>query len=109
MSGEIYDLKEEDIAVKEDRGERIDIKDIIGKKIIVYKYDLRDSQYHEGEYAIIDIDVEGDTIDHKRLLMTSSKVLLDQLEKWQVKLPFRAIIEQRKSDKWKYYSFKPIE
>ena len=110
MGDEIYDLKEEDMPKQEERGERVDIKEIIGKSIIIYKYDLRDSQYHDGKYAMIDIDIEGDeTIDHKRLLMTSSMVLLEQLDRWCIKMPYRAIIEQRKSDKWKYYSFKPIE
>ena len=110
MGDEIYDLKEEDMEGDDERLESVNIKEVLGKNIIVYKYYVRDSQYHSGKYAIIDIDIEGDeTIDHKRILMTSSKVLMEQLYRWVLKMPFRATIEQRKSDKWNYYSFKAIE
>ena len=115
MGDEIYDLTQRDLGYgkeeEEDQGEWLGVKDILGKKIVVYRYDLRDSDYHEGQYAMIDIDVEEENgmIDHKRILTTSSKVLLEQLERWVVKMPFRATIEQREGGKWKYFSFKPIK
>ena len=110
MGDEIYELKKSDVVEDDDQLKSINVNDVLEKKIIVYSYVSKDSPYHDGKYAMIDIDVEGDgTIEHKRVLMTSSKVLLDQLKKWEDKMPFRAVIEQRKSDKWKYYSFKPIE
>lgn len=105
MGDEIYDLKNEDMTVQEDRGDRIDIKEVLERRIIIYKYDIRDSQYHNGQYAMIDIDVEGDgLIDHKRLLMTSSKVLISQLSKYGDKMPYRTVISKKKGDKWTYYT-----
>ena len=116
MDDEIYDITDKDFINEsylnenqKDQKDRIDIKEVIGKEIVVYKCDIKDSQYHEGEYAIIDIDLEGDTGGHEKTLITSSKVLLDQLERYASIMPFRAIIEQKKGNKWKYYSFKPVK
>jgi hypothetical protein len=101
---DIYDITEDDVGKTYDE-ESISIKEILGKRIIIYNFELRSSIFHEGEYVIIQIGIneQNDATD-RRLLMTSSKVLIEQLKKFMVKMPYRCVINKIKGGKWSYYS-----
>jgi hypothetical protein len=101
---DIYDITEDDVD-KTYNEDSINIKEILGKRIVIYNFELRPSLFNEGDYAIIQIGINEDHgITDRRLLMTSSRVLIEQLKRFMVKMPFRCIINKIKGGKWSYYS-----
>lgn len=94
----IYDLTENDVGA-DISGERVDIKDVIGKNIVIKDMSTRPSTFHNGDYAVIQL--AGD-----RVLMTSSSILIEQIRDIKDKLPIRCQISEHESAKkhMTYYS-----
>ena len=87
------DFAKEDAKIE---GEKIKIEEVLGKKIIVFKYKIRESKF-DGNYASIQIKYQ----EKKRAIFTGSKILIEQLTKYQDYLPFEAIIKKV----GRYYTF----
>ena len=108
MSDQIYDLTRDDIGTTIMEGDRIDIKEVVDKVIIVSEFKVRQSDFYETNYVVVQIKYDEDEQVYQ--FTTSSKVLIDELQKLESKIPFRAIIVSRRSEKSKrqYYCFAPI-
>ena len=96
MNDEIRDLEENDIITPTMfNGDQIDTADVLDKEIVIYDYATRPSQFSEGDFAIVQIEIGGE----KRVLMTGAKVLMKSLEKNNEKMPYRCRIIGIKSPK----------
>ena len=106
MGDEIYDLTDADVKGDFDNvGDRITIDEILEKEIVIYEYSLKPSLFHNGDYATVLVDLyEDDGLTDKRVLFTSSKVLIEQLEKFKAKMPYKTMINKKHGDKWVYYT-----
>ena len=81
-------------------GSRIHMKDVLNREIIVLGFKTRDTKFKEydsGKYIILQIELDGE----KRVLFTSSKVLLNQAESYRDKFPFITCIIKHKD----FYTF----
>ena len=78
-------------------GDRVTIRSIINLPIVVKRFRLLKSKHHEGDYAIVEATQGTQEINFS----TSSKVLMDQLEKAKDHMPFEATIVTQKN----YYTF----
>ncbi|VUT25511.1 MAG: hypothetical protein MASP_01020 [Candidatus Methanolliviera sp. GoM_asphalt] len=98
---EITDLTDDDVFNFD--GDRVGIEDCLGENLIFKGMSTRPSDFHNGNYAVIEIRNEGN--GDNNILMTSSAVLMEQIEKRRDKLPFRATIKEQKSVKgFNYYT-----
>jgi len=78
-------------------GDKIKINDIINNEIIIIEYKIGSSKYKDKDYLTLQIKYN----DEKFVIFTGSNVLIDQIKKYENKIPFITTI--RKINK--YYSF----
>lgn len=78
-------------------GEKIKLKDILDKEILVTGYSIHRSKFKDENYLTVQFEIGG----KRHVLFTGSCVLTDQIEKYAEKIPFLAIIR----DFGKYYAF----
>jgi hypothetical protein len=102
---DITDLTEEDMPTQMFDGERIGIEDVLGENIVIRDMTTRPSSFSEGEYAIIQIEKDGEPY----VILTGASVLMKQIREKEDKLPIRCrIIEQQSTrSKYKYYILAP--
>ena len=79
-------------------GNKISIKEIENKPIFIIGYRLFPSKYDSEECMALQLEFEG----NQRVLFTGSKVLIDQMKKYNDKLPFEATVIRPDN---KYYTF----
>ncbi len=60
----------------EREGEKIKWNTILGNEIVIRGYEIRKSQFHDGDYALIDITLKGEEC----WTACSSHVVIEQLE-----------------------------
>ncbi len=78
-------------------GDKIDIKKILNKSIVVYKFKLEPSKKKTGEFATLQLTVDG----VKRILWTQSRVLIEMLKKIKAEdFPISTIIICDDSDRY---------
>ena len=82
----------------EREGELVKFDDVVGKEIIVTGFEERDSQYHDGNYVMIDFIEAG----RDQWTTTSSKVIMDQLHLIKENLPVKCTPKKIK----KYYTLR---
>lgn len=88
-----------DFAQEDFIGERIKLQDILGKEIVVLNFKISKSKINaDKDFAQIQIEYNNE----KRVIITDAVVLLDQLVKYQDKLPYITTIIKVK----KYYTFR---
>lgn len=78
-------------------GEKVKLKDIFGKEILVTGHSVHKSKFKDESYLTLQFKFENKTC----VLFTGSCVLIDQVEKYTNKIPFLTIIR----DFGKYYAF----
>lgn len=74
-------------------GDKIKIEQVLGKEVRVIGYSIRKSRYEKnrsGKCLLLQIDIEGE----RRLLITGSDVLIEQMEKYGEQIPFLATIKK---------------
>lgn len=78
--------------------EKVPFADLVGKSFTVLNYELFPSKF-EGcdKFAVILVKSNGDQV----ITTTSSRVIMDQLEKMKGELPVKVKLEKRK----KYFTF----
>lgn len=69
-------------------GEKISIKDILNKKIILYDYQTYHKKTEKEERDFVKIIYKEKEDDNYRISFTSSKILRNLLDKYQQSLPF---------------------
>jgi hypothetical protein len=77
-------------------GEQLEIADVLDKKIIIRNFRLLPSNIHEGNFAV----VQGELDDELITFPTGSKVIMAQLEKLKEKLPIRGTITKPKGKRY---------
>lgn len=102
---EVRDLTQEDLGQTGIfEGDRIALDDILNEPIIIRDFVTRPSKFHDGDYAIIQIEYQGKPC----VIMTSSAVLLDGIKKVGDRLPFRCRITKGKGQKGhRFYMLAP--
>lgn len=80
-------------------GDKIKIDDVLNQEIVILGYKVRGSKYPKSSDKCLTLQVELE--GKRRVVFTGSMVLLEQVEKYQDKLPFLATI--KKIDR--YYAF----
>jgi hypothetical protein len=106
---EITDLTEEDMPTQMFdqmfEGERIGIEDVLDENIVIRDMTTRPSSFSEGDYAILQIEKDGEP----HVILTGASVLMKQIKEKADKLPFRCrIVEQQSTrSKYKYYILAP--
>jgi len=83
-------------------GERVDMTDVLGKRLVLQDFRAMKSQFHEGDYSWIQVRIV-DEDDRLVVFTTSSQVLLGQVLDLKDKLPVRAKIV--KPEGKLYYTF----
>lgn len=78
-------------------GRRVTIKELGPEPFEVHSAKAHKSDYHEGYYAIVNVQRDGEQM----YFITSSTVLLEQLDQASGEMPFTARITRRK----RYYTF----
>jgi hypothetical protein len=81
-------------------GEQVEFSDVLNKEIILKDFKILPSSFHEGEFAVVQAELDGNIVTFP----TSSKVLIGQLKGIKNKLPVKARII--KPEGKKYYTFK---
>jgi hypothetical protein len=71
-------------------GDKVKVKDILGKELLFTKYNLRKSKVNEGSCLTIQFQ-ENDSLF---ISFTGSQVLCDQFTKYGEHLPFMATIKE---------------
>ena len=81
-----------------DVDEKVQFAELVGKSFVVLNYELFPSKF-EGcdEFAVILIQHDGKEV----ISTTSSRVIMDQLEKMKDKMPVRVTLQKRN----KYFTF----
>lgn len=79
-------------------GEKVRIEAIVDKEILVTGYKITSSKQNEGEYCLT-LQFQED--EQTMIVFTGSKVLIEQIEKYNSEIPFLTVI--RKINR--YYSF----
>ena len=97
MLKKFSDFSKDDDSIPLD-GEKIKIDDILGEEILVKKYRIRDSHFGKNDKYVI-IQITNNDIEY--VVLTSSAILLSQLERYKKQLPFLAILKKVN----KYYTF----
>ena len=77
-------------------GEKVKIVDIINKEILILDFNIRKSKIKEGNYVIIQFELE----DVKHVIFTTATRLMKKLERHKEKMPYRVTIIR----KYKYYT-----
>lgn len=80
-------------------GDKLKLDDVLDKEIIVLGYQVNKSRYKGNNDTCLKLQFELDGAHY--ILFTGSTVLINQIEKYQDEIPFRAVI--KKIDK--YYTF----
>ena len=103
----IYDITESDMPTQMFDGERIDMDEILDKTIIIRNVETRPSSFGEGDYAILQVEID----EELHVVLTGSKVLVKQIKDKTDRMPFRCkIIEQKSTQsKYKYYTLAPVD
>lgn len=103
----VVDLTFDDIGGAMFEGERIDITEILDENIVIERMDIKPSMFYDGEYAIVQIEKDGD----KFVVLTSSSVLIQQITNIKDRLPMRCRIIKKVSPtkKQRYYTIVPPE
>ena len=103
----IYDITENDMPTQMFDGERIGIDEILDKTIIVRNVETRPSSFNEGDYAILQVEID----EERHVVLTGSKVLVKQIKDKADRMPFRCkIIEQKSTQsKYTYYTLAPVK
>lgn len=79
-------------------GEKVKIETIVDKEILVTGYKITSSKQNEGEHCLtLQFQEDAQTM----IVFTGSKVLIEQIEKYNSEIPFLTTI--RKINR--YYSF----
>ena len=79
-------------------GDKIKIKDVLEKEIIIIGYRVNDSKQKVGTKVLtLQFKLNGE----ERILFTGSTVLIEQIEKYSDEIPFTTKIEQID----KFYTF----
>ena len=79
-------------------GDKKKIDEILNKEILVLDFKLKESKHHrDSQYLTLQFKIDDTTF----IIFNGSRVLADQLEKYEDNLPFYTII--KKIDK--YYTF----
>ena len=101
----VTDLTEEDIPAQMFEGEKIGMEDVLDENIVIKDMATRPSSFSEGEYAILQIEKDGEPY----VITTGSTVVMRQIQEKADKLPFRCrIIEQQSTrSKYTYYTLAP--
>ncbi len=74
------------------QGEKVKIKDMLGKKLIFTNFSIKDSKFSKnksGKYLTIQFK-EAEEADELFVIFTGSDVLIDQFQKYKDHLPFQA-------------------
>ena len=79
-------------------GNKIKIKEIIGKEITVIGYKINPSKYGDNKMVL---KLGFQLCSENRVLFTGSKVLIEQIEKYKDEIPFIAKIENNND----FYTF----
>ena len=82
----------EDMKIME--GDKKRIEDVLNVKILIKSFKIRDSKWNDDDYITIQFLQDGE----KYIFFTGSKILIDQLRKYEDKLPFYTVI--KKIDKY---------
>ncbi len=78
-------------------GDKIEIKRVLNKGIIVHKYKLSPSKIKTGDYATLQLTVD----EKKRILWTQSRILIEILKKTKLEdFPFTTTIVCDDSDRY---------
>jgi hypothetical protein len=77
-------------------GEKIKIFDIVNKEILILNFNIRRSKIKEGNYVIIQFELEGE----KHVIFTTATRLMKKLERHKEKMPYRVTVIR----KYKYYT-----
>jgi len=77
-------------------GEKKKIDDVLNKEILVLNFNVRKSKIKEGNYVIIQYELEG----KKYVIFTTATRLMKKLKRHKEKMPYRVTIIQ----KYKYYT-----
>lgn len=80
-----------DFAKSEDghlEGEKLKVGDILGKEILLKNFSVSKSKHYSGDYATIQFELNGKL----QVVFVSSKVIIEQLQKYQSELPFIVVI-----------------
>ena len=72
------------------KGEKMRIKEILGKEIILKAFRITASKYPSDSDTCLMLQYELDGEDH--VTFTSSKVLANQIQKYQEHLPFKTTL-----------------
>ena len=106
-NGGIYNITDDDMPTQTFDGERISMDEILDKSIIIRDMETRPSSFSEGDYVILQIEIDGELC----VVLTGSEVLVRQIKEKSDKMPFRCkVLEQQSSrSKYKYYTLAPLE
>lgn len=96
---EVKDLTFEDLNRNVGEVERLHIRDLIDKSVVIKEYELKPSVYKEGDYATIQIMLEG----KEYVVNTGSESLIRDLEMTSNKMPYRCKIVRRMSKMGRFY------
>jgi|GEM_PF-6276538 len=79
--------------------ERVESKDLLGKKVEFKAVEFLPSSYGESDFAVVLV------LDGKKEVSASlgSKAIVDQLKQHKAELPFKATIVERKSKEGRMY------
>lgn len=107
---EIRELTDDDLGFDSDEemleGDKITIDEVLNREIILRATRVRDSEFYDGEYIIMQIEMDGNL----HIVNSSGKVLIDQAEKLEDKLPIRCKITKRRGSTGRsYYTFAPVK
>lgn len=72
-------------------GEKKKIVDILNKEILILDFNIRKSKIKEGNYAIVQFELEGE----KHVIFTTATRILKKLERHKEKMPYRVTIIQK--------------
>ncbi len=82
-------------------GDKLKLDDVLSKEIIVKGYKISDSKYGKNneDKKVLTLQFELEGINY--IVFTGSKVLMGQVEKYEVEIPFMTKIEKVNT----FYSF----
>ena len=84
------------------QGEKVKIKDMLGKELIFTNFSIKDSKFSKnksGKYLTIQFK-EKENSNELFVIFTGSDVLIDQFQKYEKELPFQAKLSTTE----KYYT-----
>ena len=102
----VRDLTEEDIGAGASfEGDTVKMEELVGENVIILDFGTRKSDYSEGDYAIVQINLDGE----KRVVLTGASVIMDNLNTYKDLMPYRCKVGEFTSSKshFKYYALTP--